>query len=154
MPLSHVNQNNLARLPHSEAYKVTCFPGQHYDLPGGSFAIVRREPLGVVAAVGAWNYPFQVMSWKMAPALVCGNTFVFKPSPLTPFSAIMLAEACRDAGIPEGVVNVVQVGCHSAFSGCCQHLLGKVPTQRGTEYEQRLPVVNSVITCTYWTECK
>ncbi|CAN7998403.1 unnamed protein product [Ixodes pacificus] len=82
--------------------------GQHFDLPGGSFATVRREPLGVVAAIGAWNYPFQVMSWKMGPALVCGNTLVFKPSPLTPFSAILLAEACRDAGVPDGVVNVVQ----------------------------------------------
>lgn len=70
---------------------------------------MRREPLGVVAAIGAWNYPFQVMSWKMGPALVCGNTLVFKPSPLTPFSAILLAEACRDAGVPDGVVNVVQV---------------------------------------------
>ncbi|KAG0427699.1 hypothetical protein HPB47_025284 [Ixodes persulcatus] len=82
--------------------------GQYFDLPGGSFATVRREPLGVVAAIGAWNYPFQVMSWKMGPALVCGNTLVFKPSPLTPFSAILLAEACRDAGVPDGVVNVVQ----------------------------------------------
>lgn len=108
--------------------------GQHYDLPGGSFAIVRREPLGVVAAVGAWNYPFQVMSWKMAPALVCGNTFVFKPSPLTPFSAIMLAEACRDAGIPEGVVNVVQ-GEGKTGELLCMHpdvakvsFTGSVPT--------------------------
>ncbi|KAL3219938.1 hypothetical protein MRX96_005687 [Rhipicephalus microplus] len=82
--------------------------GQQFDLPGGSFAMVRREPLGVVAAIGAWNYPFQVMSWKMAPALACGNTFVFKPSPLTPLSAILLSEICHDVGLPDGVVNLVQ----------------------------------------------
>lgn len=82
--------------------------GQHFDLPGGSFVMVRKEPLGVVAAIGAWNYPFQVMSWKMAPALACGNTFVFKPSPLTPLSAILLSEICLDVGLPESVVNLVQ----------------------------------------------
>lgn len=94
--------------------------GQQFDLPGGSFAMVRREPLGVVAAIGAWNYPFQVMSWKMAPALVCGNTFVFKPSPLTPLSAILLSEICRDVGLPDSVVNLVQ-GDGKTGELLCQH---------------------------------
>lgn len=94
--------------------------GQHFDLPGGSFAVVRREPLGVVAGIGAWNYPFQVMSWKLAPALVCGNTFVFKPSPMTPFSALLLAQICTQVGIPDGVVNVVQGGGETGKL-LCQH---------------------------------
>ncbi len=57
--------------------------GEHIDL-GGSFAYTRREPLGVVGAIGAWNYPIQIACWKSAPALACGNAMVFKPSELTP----------------------------------------------------------------------
>lgn len=81
--------------------------GQHYDL-GGSFAYTRREPLGVCAGIGAWNYPIQIACWKAAPALTCGNTMVFKPSELTPRSALYLAEALTEAGIPDGVYNIVQ----------------------------------------------
>ena len=66
--------------------------GQHAKLPDGSFAMITKEPLGVVGGVGAWNYPLQTATWKIAPALACGNTFVYKPSPLTPLSVIMLAE--------------------------------------------------------------
>lgn len=49
------------------------FLGQHVQLPGGSFAYTRREPLGVCAGIGAWNYPFQIAAWKSAPALACGK---------------------------------------------------------------------------------
>ena len=81
--------------------------GKHVDL-GGSFAYTRREPLGVVAAIGAWNYPIQIACWKAAPALACGNAVVFKPSDLTPLSALKLAEILVEAGLPPGVFNVVQ----------------------------------------------
>ncbi|GAB1605614.1 4-trimethylaminobutyraldehyde dehydrogenase-like [Argonauta hians] len=82
--------------------------GEHLILPGGSFNYTRREPLGVVGAIGAWNYPLQMAAWKSAPALACGNTMVFKPSPLTPLSAVMLAEVYSQAGLPQGCYNVVQ----------------------------------------------
>ena len=85
------------------------FPGEHLPLSNGSFAYTRREPLGVVGAIGAWNYPSQMVVWKSAPALACGNAMVFKPSPLTPLSAVMLAEIYTEAGIPDGLFNVVQV---------------------------------------------
>jgi betaine-aldehyde dehydrogenase len=81
--------------------------GELVDL-GGSFGYTRREPWGVVGAIGAWNYPFQVASWKAAPALACGNTMVFKPSELTPLTALKLAEILVEAGAPAGVFNVVQ----------------------------------------------
>jgi len=81
--------------------------GHHYDL-GKSFAFTRREPLGVCAGIGAWNYPIQIACWKSAPALACGNTMVFKPSELTPQSALILAEIYTDAGLPDGVFNIVQ----------------------------------------------
>lgn len=82
--------------------------GQHIPLSGGSFAYTRREPLGVVGGIGAWNYPFQMVSWKSSPALATGNTIVFKPSQLTPFTAVMLAEIFTDAGLPKGCFNIIQ----------------------------------------------
>ncbi|KJE88932.1 betaine aldehyde dehydrogenase [Capsaspora owczarzaki ATCC 30864] len=76
--------------------------------PARSFAYTIREPLGVCAGIGAWNYPFQIASWKTAPALACGNSMVFKPSELTPSSAVELAAILTEAGVPAGVFNVVQ----------------------------------------------
>lgn len=81
--------------------------GHHYDL-GGAFAYTRREPLGVCAGIGAWNYPLQIACWKSGPALACGNAMVFKPAELTPLTAIKLAEIFTEAGAPDGVFNVVQ----------------------------------------------
>ncbi len=81
--------------------------GEHIDL-GGSFAYTKREPLGVCVGIGAWNYPIQIACWKAAPALVCGNAMVFKPSEVTPLSALKLAEILTEAGLPDGVFNVVQ----------------------------------------------
>ena len=66
-----------------------------------------REPLGVVGLIVPWNFPLTIASWKMAPALAAGNTLVLKPAELTPLSALRFAEIALEAGIPEGVVNVV-----------------------------------------------
>lgn len=82
--------------------------GEHVPVPGGDFVYTRREPLGVCVGVGAWNYPIQIASWKAAPALACGNAMVFKPSEMTPLSALQLAEILIEAGAPAGVFNVVQ----------------------------------------------
>lgn len=82
--------------------------GEHVDLGPAAFGYTRREPLGVVAGIGAWNYPIQIACWKAAPALACGNAMIFKPSELTPLTANHLAEAFREAGLPDGVFNVVQ----------------------------------------------
>jgi betaine-aldehyde dehydrogenase len=81
--------------------------GHHYEL-GANFAYTRREPLGVTAGIGAWNYPIQIACWKSAPALACGNAMVFKPAELTPLTALRLAEIYTEAGVPDGVFNVVQ----------------------------------------------
>ena len=81
--------------------------GEHIDL-GSAFAYTRREPLGVCAGIGAWNYPIQIACWKSAPALACGNAMIFKPAELTPLSALKLAEIYSEAGLPDGVFNVVQ----------------------------------------------
>lgn len=82
--------------------------GDHIPLPGGDWAYTIREPLGVCVGIGAWNYPTQIACWKASPALACGNTMVFKPSETTPLSALKVAEILKEAGLPDGVFNVVQ----------------------------------------------
>lgn len=83
--------------------------GEHYDF-GNTFAFTRREPLGICAGIGAWNYPIQIACWKSAPALACGNSMIFKPAELTPLTALKLAEVYQEAGVPDGVFNIVQGG--------------------------------------------
>jgi betaine-aldehyde dehydrogenase len=82
--------------------------GEHIDLGPQAFGYTRREPLGVVAGIGAWNYPLQIACWKAAPALACGNAMIFKPAELTPFSAVKLQEILAEAGAPAGIFQVVQ----------------------------------------------
>jgi acyl-CoA reductase-like NAD-dependent aldehyde dehydrogenase len=66
-----------------------------------------REPLGVVGLIVPWNFPLNIASWKLGPALACGNTVVLKPAELTPLSALRLGELALEAGLPEGVVNIL-----------------------------------------------
>ena len=70
------------------------------------FAI--RKPIGVIGLVTPWNFPIAIPAWKMAPALICGNTIIVKPASVSPICAWRLVEACHEAGIPKGVVNLVQ----------------------------------------------
>lgn len=155
-----------------------CVSGQHIQLPGGSFAYTRREPLGVCVGIGAWNYPFQIAAWKSAPALACGmwamssisnsdncsksisdfcqslirlhnaclcwtlcscdwlslcyvfictgNAMVFKPSPMTPVTAVILAEIYKQAGVPDGLFNVVQGAAETGTLLCHHPMVAKV----------------------------
>jgi acyl-CoA reductase-like NAD-dependent aldehyde dehydrogenase len=73
----------------------------------GGVDMTFREPLGVVGLIVPWNFPLNISSWKLGPALACGNTVVLKPAELTPLSALRLAELALEAGIPEGVLNVL-----------------------------------------------
>ena len=82
--------------------------GEYQDLGNGNFFYTRREPLGVCAGIGAWNYPIQIACWKSGPALAAGNAMIFKPSEETPLTALKLAEIYTQAGLPDGVFNVVQ----------------------------------------------
>ncbi|MGY0492034.1 aldehyde dehydrogenase [Streptomyces sp. WG-D5] len=75
--------------------------------PPGNLALVRRVPLGVVGAVVPWNFPLDMASWKLAPALAAGNSVVLKPAEQSPLSALRLAELAVEAGLPAGVLNVV-----------------------------------------------
>ena len=73
----------------------------------GGVDMTFREPLGVVGLITPWNFPLPIASWKVAPALAAGNTIVLKPAELTPLTALELERIALEAGLPEGVVNVV-----------------------------------------------
>jgi hypothetical protein len=86
---------------------IPALEGSQIPLRETSFVYTRREPLGVVAGIGAWNYPIQIALWKSAPALAAGNAMIFKPSEVTPLTALKLAEIYTEAGLPDGVFNVL-----------------------------------------------
>ncbi|WP_348762071.1 betaine-aldehyde dehydrogenase [uncultured Salinisphaera sp.] len=88
------------------AGQAASIQGEYQEVDGGFF-YTRPEPLGVVGEIGAWNYPLQIACWKTAPALAAGNAIVFKPSELTPLSALRFAELAKEAGVPDGLINVV-----------------------------------------------
>jgi acyl-CoA reductase-like NAD-dependent aldehyde dehydrogenase len=81
--------------------------GETLALRDNAFTFTLRQPVGVVGAIVPWNFPFLLSSWKIAPALAAGNTIVLKPASQTPFTALRFAEICQEAGVPEGVFNVV-----------------------------------------------
>jgi len=86
---------------------TTKIHGETLNLREGAFTFTLRQPLGVVGAIVPWNFPFLLASWKIAPALAAGNTVVVKPASLTPLTALRFAELTAEAGLPEGVFNVV-----------------------------------------------
>ncbi|WP_265089435.1 betaine-aldehyde dehydrogenase [Psychrobacter sp. 72-O-c] len=94
--------------------------GRQIPLRDTSFVYTRQEPLGVIAGIGAWNYPIQIAMWKAAPALAAGNAMIFKPSEMTPLSVLKLAEIFTEAGLPDGVFNVVQ-GNYEVGEALTQH---------------------------------
>ena len=96
----------VADVFHFYAGAIDKHHGETIPVAGG-VDMTFREPLGVVGTIVPWNFPLNIASWKLGPALACGNTVVLKPAEVTPLSALRLGELCLEAGIPEGVVNVV-----------------------------------------------
>ncbi|MFJ4848808.1 gamma-aminobutyraldehyde dehydrogenase [Streptomyces sp. NPDC088733] len=90
------------------------------EYSGDHTSYVRREPVGVVGSVAPWNYPLQMAAWKILPAVAAGNTIVLKPAELTPLTSLMFAQAAGEAGIPDGVVNIVT----GAGRPAGEHLVG------------------------------
>jgi acyl-CoA reductase-like NAD-dependent aldehyde dehydrogenase len=96
----------VAQVFHYFAGAVDKHFGETIPVAGG-VDLTFREPLGVVGLIVPWNFPLNIASWKLGPALACGNTVVLKPAELTPLSALRLGELALEAGIPEGVVNIL-----------------------------------------------
>ena len=86
---------------------ATKFHGDTIPVSGPFLNYTLREPIGVVAAIVPWNFPLLLTAWKLAPALAMGNTVVLKPAEITPLSALKLAAICKEAGLPDGVLNVL-----------------------------------------------
>jgi acyl-CoA reductase-like NAD-dependent aldehyde dehydrogenase len=103
---SRAEAGMVADVFHFYAGAVDKHHGETIPVAGG-IDMTFREPLGVVGLITPWNFPMNIASWKLGPALACGNTVVLKPAELTPLSALRLGELALEAGIPEGVVNVV-----------------------------------------------
>ena len=107
--------------------------GSQVPLRERSFFYTRQEPLGVVGAIGAWNYPIQIALWKAAPALAAGNAMIFKPSEVTPLTALKLAEIFTEAGLPDGVFNVLPGDGAGVGSALTEHpLIEKISFTGGT----------------------
>jgi betaine-aldehyde dehydrogenase len=96
----------VAQVFHYYAGAIDKHFGETIPVAGG-VDLTFREPLGVVGLIVPWNFPLNIASWKLGPALACGNTVVLKPAELTPLSTLRLGELALEAGIPEGVVNIV-----------------------------------------------
>lgn len=96
--------------------------GETIPVDGNFLNYTLREPVGVVGMVTAWNYPMLLAAWKVAPALAAGCTMVIKPSEMTPITTFKLAEYCREAGVPDGVVNVVTGYGPSAGDALSRHM--------------------------------
>ncbi|CCQ95366.1 2-hydroxymuconic semialdehyde dehydrogenase [[Clostridium] ultunense Esp] len=95
---------------------------ESYQMDAGQLHYAIRRPIGVVGLINPWNLPLLLLTWKMAPALAMGNTVVAKPAELTPMTATLLAEVIKEAGVPDGVVNVVHgFGPNSAGSFLTEH---------------------------------
>jgi acyl-CoA reductase-like NAD-dependent aldehyde dehydrogenase len=96
----------VAEVFHYYAGAVDKHFGETIPVAGG-VDLTFREPLGVVGLIVPWNFPLNIASWKLGPALACGNTVVLKPAELTPLSALRLGELALEAGIPDGVVTIL-----------------------------------------------
>ncbi|MGH2724097.1 MAG: aldehyde dehydrogenase family protein [Actinomycetota bacterium] len=109
-----------------------------------SYNYVRREPLGVCAAITPWNFPLQMAAWKIAPAIAAGNTVILKPATFTPLTSIMLGRICAEAGIPEGVVSVLPgPGAAAGEELVASPLVDKVAFTGSTEVGKRIMQIAS-----------
>lgn len=97
------------------------FGGEIAASEAGKLGLTIAEPYGIVGAIAPWNFPLVMASWKVAAAMAAGNTVVLKPSEMTPFSVIRLAELAIKAGVPAGVFNVIQGYGHIAGDALCRH---------------------------------
>ncbi len=99
----------------------TKIEGSTIPVKRNSFVYTLREPLGVVAAIPPWNFPLLLAMWKIAPALCCGNTVVVKPASQTPLTALKLAQIAKEAGLPDGVLNVITGPGHTVGTALVKH---------------------------------
>ena len=106
--------------------------GEIAPIGGNNLALITREPVGVVAAITPWNYPLMMAVWKLAPALAAGNCVILKPSEKSPLSVLRLAQLATEAGVPDGVLNVLPGFGHTAGKALALHQDVQVLTFTGS----------------------
>lgn len=113
--------------------------GQTYEVSASMQAMVVREPIGVCGQIIPWNFPLMMASWKLAPALAAGNTVIFKPSEITPLTAIQLFEVIDEVGLPKGVANLVLGAGHTVGQEIADNLdIDKVAFTGGTDTGKKI----------------
>lgn len=128
-----------ARVFEYYAGAITKFGGQTLPVSRGGFDFTRREPMGVVAAIVPWNFPFPIACWKAAPALAAGNCVVLKPASLSPLTALALGEIAHAAGLPSGVLQVLPGSGAALGDALVTHpLIRKVSFTGSTEIGRRI----------------
>src|SRR5437867_3090957 len=128
-----------ARVFEYYAGAITQFCGQTIPVARGGFDFTLRQPMGVVAAIVPWNFPFPIACWKAAPALAAGNCVVLKPASLSPLTALLLGQLAHEAGLPPGVLPVL-AGAGSAIGNALvtHPLVRKVSFTGSTETGRRI----------------
>lgn len=117
----------------------------HNTAQGNHFAYTLKEPVGVCGQIIPWNFPFLMAAWKLGPALACGNTIVLKPSEKTPMTALELGSLCLEAGIPEGVVNVVPgFGAEAGEALAASPLVNKIAFTGSTNTALRIQQIAGI----------
>jgi len=128
-----------ARIFEFYAGAVTKFGGQTLPVSRGGFDFTLRQPMGVVAAIVPWNFPFPIACWKVAPALAAGNTVLLKPASQSPLSALKLGEVAASAGLPAGVLQVLPGAGSAVGDALVQHpLVRKISFTGSTEIGKRI----------------
>ena len=110
-PLSLARSLDIPRAASNFRFFATAIlhtESEAHTTDGVAFNYTLRQPRGITGLISPWNLPLYLLSWKIAPAIACGNTAIAKPSELTPTTAFLLCEICQEAGLPNGVLNVVQ----------------------------------------------
>lgn len=103
------------------ATAIMQFASESHEMPGEALNYTLRQPLGLVGCISPWNLPLYLFTWKIAPALAAGNCVIAKPSEVTPMTAYLLADICRKAGLPPGVLNIVHGYGHRAGEAIVRH---------------------------------
>ena len=123
-PLKLAQTVDIPRARDNFAFFATAIlhdESQFHDMGTKGFNYTLRQPIGVVGCISPWNLPLYLFTWKIAPALAAGNCVIAKPSEVTPMTAYYLAGICRDAGMPEGVLNIVHGSGPSAGQAIVEH---------------------------------
>ncbi|MBK7425841.1 MAG: aldehyde dehydrogenase [Saprospiraceae bacterium] len=110
-PVSLARRMDIPRAAANFRFFATAamqFASESHEMPGTAINYTLRQPIGVVGCISPWNLPLYLFTWKIAPAIATGNTVIAKPSEMTPMTAYLLGEICTEAGLPAGVLNIVQ----------------------------------------------